>query len=423
MKHIQRTFVWLIAVMLIGGTAFSSSAQDAATLAAAKTQLDKEYRKAKSDKDAREILDRMDEKGLVIAAVDYFASALKTAPTDGRLQFAYAESVRRVADPRYELDRLEEARIQAENALSQAPNERERRLTLARVHLAMKNGDAALDALKPFLGDGTQEIDPPFDKGAHYVAAQVYKQKRDSANADFHLSTILERDSKNVDVRLELADILRRDGWYEKSAEQLGIALRHRNRDPQIYYALGKVYAHMNEPDKVIDMYRRAKTHDPDNAQARYDLAHIFLDNDNGRYAILSIRSAMAVDGRYEKHIEALKDVSTLKAVEILITAATETPDNADLFVFLGRLQLKTGNRSAAKTSFQSAKAADRTRSLARSWRNCCSKTSRKPPSPNSKRSRRKAARRPTPTCSRGWRRFTVVRATRRRSCRPPKNC
>ena len=62
------------------------------------------------------------------------------------------------------------------------------------------------------------------------------------------------------------------------------------------YYQLGQIYALQQKPKDALKQYRKGREFDPKNAKARYQLALIFLDGDDGRNAILALRSALAVD-------------------------------------------------------------------------------------------------------------------------------
>jgi tetratricopeptide (TPR) repeat protein len=303
-------------------------------------------------------LDRIEKSGFLNDAVVFFAARVETNPNDPLVRFGYGEALRRVAAKTNRTSDFEKAYEHLDAAMQARPDDRNIRLSAARTAWALYDAELALEALKPLL-DSRYAEDDVFDADALRLAATVYLKQRDDAHAEPLLRDLLEHDEADVDTRLKLAELLRLRGDFAGAAEQLGVALRYRNRSPEIYYALGKLYAHQNEAERAVEIYRRARRYDPDNAQARYELANIFLDNDNGRYAVLAVRSALALDKRFESVVEPLKDASTVQAAEILASAVEKTPDNAPLQAFIGKLYLKLGDRERAIKHYELAKRFD----------------------------------------------------------------
>lgn len=318
----------------------------------------REFSSATSTRQIREGLDRIEKNGFLNEALVFFASRIEANPNDPLLRFGYGESLRRVASKTGHTLNLEKAYEALDAVVRALPADREARLSAAKTAWALHDAELTLEALKPLL-DHRYADEEIFDAEAVRFAITVYLKQHEDSRAESLLRELIEQDARDGDARLQLAEILRRRGDLDGAAEQLGMALRYRNRSPAIYYALGKLYAQRNEPERAVDLYRRARQYDPNNAQARYELAHIFLDNDNGRYAILSIRSALALDKRFEHLVEPLKDVSTLQAAELLAHALEKTPENAPLQAFLGKLYLKLGDRQKALKHYELAKQYD----------------------------------------------------------------
>lgn len=321
-------------------------------------RVHREFSSATSPRRIREGLDRIEKSGFLNEALAFFASRVEANPGDPLLRFGYGESLRRVGVQTGRTVDLEKAYEALEAALRALPADREVRLSAAKTAWALHDAELAWEALEPLL-DNRYADEETFDAEAVRFAVTIHLKQREDSRAEPLLRELLEHDARDVEARLRLAELLRRRGDLDGAAEQLGVALRYRNRSPEIYYALGKLYAQRNEPERAVDIYRRARQYDPNNAQARYELANIFLDNDNGRYAILSIRSALALDKRFEHLVGPLKDASTLQAAGLLSRALEETPDNAPLQAFLGKLYLKLGDRQKALKHYELAKQYD----------------------------------------------------------------
>ncbi|GIX05763.1 MAG: hypothetical protein KatS3mg115_0166 [Candidatus Poribacteria bacterium] len=334
-------------------------------LEAAKSQLAREYREGEvSLKKLDEILDRMAEKGLLEAAVEFFGERISKNPSEVKASFGLGGAFLRLARSGGEGNAAESAREYLAEAFRAYPSEELARLRLVEAHLLLNEPEEALSLLRSLLDP--EEGRPQRSALAFRLAAEAALQQRDLEGALGYLREAIAEDPGDVKTRLELVGLLRRMGRLKEAAEELGQVLRRERRNPEIYYELGKLYAQMNDPDQAIEMYRRAAHYDPNNAQARYDLAHVFLDVGNGRFAILSVRAAMAIEGRYEKYIEPLKEASVFEAESLLSQAADETPDNAELLTFLARLHVQLGNREEAKRRLEQAIAADPTHARAR---------------------------------------------------------
>ncbi|MBM3214239.1 tetratricopeptide repeat protein [Candidatus Poribacteria bacterium] len=347
-----------VLLMLAAGKASEAASMSVAQAFAETAQTCAGYRAA---------LDRITKASQASEALAYLQSRVDASSDDALARYGYGELLRRLSTPGVTTSQMEQALEHLQAAMALLPGDAEARRRVAEAAYALRDSATALETLRPLLDPAMASDDEPtYDAEARHIAANVHLQSRDYTQAEVVLGEILDHEPDDVDSRLRLAEVLRIKGRYDESAEHLGIALRHRQRSPAIYYALGKIYAHQNESDKAVDMYRRARTYDPDNARSRYELANIFLDNDNGRYAILSIRSALALDKRYADVVEELKGSTTLKALPTLERALEREPGNAHLQLFVGKLLLKTGDRAAARRRFELAKAADPSNAAAR---------------------------------------------------------
>jgi tetratricopeptide (TPR) repeat protein len=355
MTMLRRMTGLLCAIVWIG-SAWSVRAQESGELTArAREQLEQELRSARPTPDAySSILDRMEKAALLNVAAQYFLDRLAQIPEDSLAHFALGDTQRRLAATAGQPGLYEEAERHLSSALSALPGDRSVRLRLAEVRVSLGDHDGAVEALLPLIEPAAE--DTPADLDALRLAVRARTAQRDFDGAAELLREIVIAKPSDVDSRLQFAEALRRQGRYDEAAAHLGAALRYRNRSPEVYYALGKVYAHSNDPDKAIEMYRRARRYDPDNVPARYELGDIFLENDNGRYAILAVRSALALDGRYSAVIGPLRDATTQEAADILARALADVPENAPLQSFVARLYRKLGNRDAARAHLEAAK-------------------------------------------------------------------
>jgi len=252
----------------------------------------------------------------------------------------------------------EESLIEAEKYLKQVI---ENQSELADAHAALGNCYLRKGQKELALGELEKSIqlNPEFapvylDLGRYYFAERNYQQ------AISNYTTSLELEEASFDGHFELGEVYFELKNYASAESKFQKALTYVRSSEEnlakVYYKLGQIRAWQNRAEEAIDFYKKGKKYAPNDISAGYKLAQIFLDVDSGRYAILSIQSALALDPRYAGEVDKLKNVSTVEAANIIKDMLAKNPDNHELQHFVGKLQLKLGDTVAAKEHLEKAK-------------------------------------------------------------------
>ena len=260
----------------------------------------------------------------------------------------------------------EESLAEAEKYLKQVI---ENKPDLADAHAALGNCYLRKGQKELALGELEKSIqlNPEFapaylDLGRYYFAVKNYQQ------AISNYTKSLEFEEKSFDGHFELGkvyfDIKDYASAESEFLKSLTYASSANKNLAKAYYKLGQIRAWQNRPEEAIDFYKlvlersegKGKKYDSNDIAARYKLAKIFLDVDNGRYAILSLQSALELDPRYAEEVDKLKNASTVETANIINDMLAKNPDNPELQHFVGKLQLKLGDTVAAKEHLEKAK-------------------------------------------------------------------
>ena len=253
----------------------------------------------------------------------------------------------------YLVQGTEESLAKAEEYLKQAvekkPDLVDAHAALGRCYLKREKKELALKELEASIA-----FDPQFAP-AYLDLARYYRFQKDYQEAIKYYTKSLEIAPKSAEGHFELGSIYFDLADYEAAAREFTEALKYDEKLASAYYKLGQIYALQNQPERAVELYKQGRKYSPKDIKARYKLAHIFLDQDNGRYAILSLRSALALDPMYEGEIDKLKDVSTVEAARVIEEMLAKNPENHELQHFLGKLQLKLGEKDTAKEHLEKA--------------------------------------------------------------------
>jgi len=235
-------------------------------------------------------------------------------------------------------------------AIKNKPDLADAHAALGRCYLLRGQKNLALEEL-----DKSIELAPDFAP-AYLDLARYYRSEVDYDRAIENYRRNLELNPKSAPGHFELGLIYFDRADYITAGNEFSQAIRYDSTLAKAYYKLGQVKALQGEPSAAIELYQQGREYAPKDAKSRYELANIFLDVDNGRYAVWSLRSALALQPEYADEVGKLKDVSTVNASDIIKDILARKPGNPDLHHFLGKLEAKLGNEEKAKEHLETAK-------------------------------------------------------------------
>ena len=196
---------------------------------------------------------------------------------------------------------------------------------------------------------------------ARLQLARYFKNHGKYAQAIVHYEKARDQYPKSIACHFEMGQVYRRLGVLDAAENAFLQVIDYDKSLAQAYYELGQIYALQKMAARAIEQYRKGKKLDPDNPVVRYQLAHIFIDNDDGRNAILALRSGMSADKQYSQVANRLGNVSSLQASSILRQILKAKPNNVHLQYFAGKLCHKIGETEQAIFHLRKAKSLDPT--------------------------------------------------------------
>jgi len=245
---------------------------------------------------------------------------------------------------------LNEAVRHLKAAIKNKPDLVDAHAALGRCYLLRGQKKLALEELETSI-----KLDPAFAP-AHLNLARYYRSEGDYEQALENYMASLNLNPKSAPGHFELGLLYFDRADYSTAANEFSIAIKYDSTFARAYYKLGQVRALQGEPSAAIELYKEGREYAPKDAKSRYELANTFLDVDNGRHAIWSLRSALALNPKYADEAGKLKDTSTVAAADIIKDILVRKPDNPDLHHFLGKLEAKLGNKEQAREHLETAK-------------------------------------------------------------------
>ena len=186
--------------------------------------------------------------------------------------------------------------------------------------------------------------------------AELYREQHNEQQALHHYQQAATVQPRSADIHFEIGLLARRLNDFQTAEAAFLKAIRFDNNSPDAYYQLGQIYALQQKPGKATDQYRRARKIDINPRPVpRYQLADIFLELEDGRSAILALRSGLSLDSKYVVYTDRFKNVSTPQAAQILsemlttIPSTTDSDSDAFLHYFAGKLHLKIDDSETAR--------------------------------------------------------------------------
>ncbi len=334
-------------------------AQDSSEFTQAVERYRERIRKAPENLNLhREMIEYAQQTNRLEVPLYIYKAAYEKQPTNTTILYVLAYT--------YLMDDSESVLSEAEKLLQAAIEKRpqfaDAYVALGKCYAAQGQTEAAIEAYQKSI-----QLNPNLGE-VHLELGNYYRDQKNYQGAIEHYTQSLAQHPKDAVTHFNLGLMYRKIGNLEGAREAFSQAIKYDKNNADAYYQLGQIYALQQKPDDALKEYRKlseAKSRkaggqefNPGDSKARYQLAHIFLDQDDGRHAILSLRSALVADGEAE-YADALENVSTFRAAEIIAQILQKRPDNAELQHFAGKLFLKIDQREEARNHLERAKALD----------------------------------------------------------------
>ena len=163
---------------------------------------------------------------------------------------------------------------------------------LAHVEQLLADGEAAAAQLE--VAAVLQQH--PEAHRAYYLAGRIERLAGHAESAMKLLRHAAELGPAHVETHLELAALLRRGREFDKSMDELGIALYHDPENAQAYFELGNIHRLQGDLDGAESFFRKAIEKDPALGQAYTELGWICLTRERYDEAIEMLEKTIELD-------------------------------------------------------------------------------------------------------------------------------
>lgn len=184
----------------------------------------------------------------------------------------------------------------------------------------------------------------------------------DLENVESLLSEGLKQNPQNVHGRLLQAELLASIG-REESAKDLYVALSEDTNLPsdarwKVNYGLGLISTKLGQMDIALAALEEAGSQNPENFEIHQKLAETYLSANLSKAAVNSAQAALAIAPANADNLIWYSDFCTKmgdfpEALSSLDSAIKQLPENTELRLKLGELQLRMNDLDAAKSTFQ----------------------------------------------------------------------
>ncbi len=241
-------------------------------------------------------------EGDLEGSLPFFDKAIGDEPEDAERRGAYAKVL-------YQLQRYDEAEIQAISAVELAPDNLDNRMVLYSIHV----GRGDLDGAKAILEE-SREI-APGDVSVLQQLAFIASESGDTAEAIAAYEALTEADPKNSEGWLSLGDMYAGAGELEKSEQAYQRVVELEPADAhQIFFNIGALA--INKPNrseaetrKAISAFRKAIEIKPDYLQAHKQLA----------FALLGVGDRTGARQSLERYVELAPDAPDAQQIRSMI--------------------------------------------------------------------------------------------------------
>jgi len=248
----------------------------------------------------------------------------------------------------YLIDGKKESLEFAEEYLSKAIEENPRMAdayaALGTCYLKQGRIQEAGEKLKNSLRLNTKLVPGYIGLGDYYRT----KGKFDKAIKSFNFALEFNPESFEAILGLGITYFMTKN--YDTAINKLNLAITLDETSSDAHRFLGKAYALSGKPEMAIKEYELIAEKNSNESSIWYELANLFLDNDNQQYAIQAMQKALSL-----KSIS-LSKLTISEAASILEDVASKYPNDTGIHNFLGRLYLKLDNTKSAKEHLEKVK-------------------------------------------------------------------
>lgn len=163
-------------------------------------------------------------------------------------------------------------------------------------------------------------------------------------------------------ILVRIGDAQRALGKLREARDFYVLALE---KDPgygPAFTGMGLILEKKNDPDQAMDMYLRALAIDPKDALAHLRLAYIFFHKNMNLQADIELKHAEALLPGDPEALSLRVAIESqngdpARAADMIESQIRDNPDDAGLYVQLGRARLRSGNFDAAAAALEKARA------------------------------------------------------------------
>jgi len=239
-------------------------------------------------------------QGEVAEALQHLRKAQKSDPASGAIRAETARVLR-------EAGRLEEALVEATEAVRLEPDSAEARLMLAQLHLARSEGEAGEQALRDAAAEfeAVARLQPEDGRTRQILLtlANLYRRLEEHSDAVGALERYLALDSGSFDAHVRIGDHYLALGEAEKAAAAFKKALELQP-SAQAYEKLAESYAKAEQADQAILHYRKALELEPKSLKLHLDLGDVLFQARRHKEALAEADAALADDPHNRRALE-----------------------------------------------------------------------------------------------------------------------
>lgn len=280
------------------------------------------------------------------AAISLFKEALEKDPNylDARLQLGLAY---------FKLNKLDFAEKELEKAYRQDPANRDVSLRLAQIYMKTDRVEKAMGELIRLEASSSDDVE------VQVALAEGYAHQRDIlASENYYRKALLVKPA-DLDARLGLARLLFDSSRDDAGTQLLQSVIAENPREAAPYYLQLQVALEKGDRDVAISALRQIREIDPQDMNAAYMLALVYLegdDTDAARKTATEIRSLLA-DHPAALRIEALADYAQGNYAQAIIGLQKSTAMMQDLAgnYYSGLTYYQLEQYEQALSSFQKA--------------------------------------------------------------------
>ena len=115
----------------------------------------------------------------------------------------------------------------------------------------------------------------PADAQCYMFRGLFFENRSDPSTAVAEYRTAVELAGERTDVRLRLAQVLKKTNQYDEAIEQFGICLDEDTTHPEVMTGLGQCYHLQGQIDEARRMFEKVLDLEPDYFAARLALGHL----------------------------------------------------------------------------------------------------------------------------------------------------